>query len=349
MTYGLDDLNGPPGLVEPLKAAFARKTAPGGGWPSHFKVTTGANAVKHFVQEIVAANPGVTAMRDITPEVWGAWCGFALSSGHRRRVSTMRTLLLDVVGLLEPTVEAVRGRRPFTPHSDADERGFSDASWRVAESTITRIGGHAERVARYRAGEKTMDEGRVWIAGREWGFEELAAYLFRHGVLPGQLNGIRPEQLRGALKVPRNHAWKAALFPISGEIAALQFLFVLEGGYSPASLRDMRVGVFGTERHEDPAALAAEAAALRLGTTGAAETPQAKRELLHRIAEFVGRPARDWLTAHGRPTDALFVGYARKAGQFTTDWSPRAQFNAAKSWTSLTGIKVSLSSDSVSS
>ena len=184
-------------------------------------------------------------MRDITPEVWRAWCGFALSSGTRNRVSAMLTLLLDVVGLPEPTVEAVRGRRPFTPHSDADERGFSDASWRVAESTITRIGGNAERVARYRAGEKTMDEGRVRIAGRVWGFDELADYLIRHGVLPGQLTSIAQRQLRGVLKVPGNYAWKAALFPIAGEIAALQFLYVLSGGYSPVSLRDMKVGAFG--------------------------------------------------------------------------------------------------------
>ena len=230
VTYGLDDLDGPPGLVEPLKAAFERKTAPGGGWTSHISAAVRAYAVKRFVQEIMAANPGVTAMGDITPEVWRAWCGFARSSGNRNRVSPMRTLLLDVVGIPDSTVEAVRGRRPFTPHSDADERGFSDASRRVAEPTITRIGGNAERVARYRAGEKTMDEGRVRIAGRGWGFDELADYLFRHGVLPGKLKGTNLEQLRGALKVPRNHAWKAALFPIVGEIAALQFLFVLEGG-----------------------------------------------------------------------------------------------------------------------
>ena len=101
----------------------------------------------------------------------------------------------------------------------------------------------------------------------------------------------------------------------------------------------MKVGAFGAERHEDPEALADEATAIRLGTTGAAETLQAKREILHRIAEFVGRPARDWLTAHGRPTDALFVAYAREAGQFTTDWSKRERAMAALSWTRLTGIK----------
>ena len=338
MTHGLDDLNGPPGLVEPLKAAFARKTAPGGGWSGCTTADMGARAAKRFAEEIVMAHPRVTGMRDITPEVWRAWYGFALSSGNAY-VSNTRSLLMEVVGLPEPTVEAVRGRQLFTPHSDADERAFRDASWLVSELTITRIGGNAERVARYRAGENTMDEGRVRIKGRAWGFEGLADYLFRHGVLPGQLTSIAQEQLHGVLQVPRNHAWKAALFPIVGEIAALQFLFVLEAGYSPLSLQGLKVGAFGAECQEDPEALTAEAAAVRLGRPGAAEARQAMRQLLHRIAEFVGRPARDWLAARGRPTDALFVAYATGAGRFTTDWSKFNPAVAAASWVRLTGIK----------
>ena len=337
--YGLDDLDGPPGLVEPLKAAFARKTAPGGGWATHNTAAKGASAARRFTEEIMVAHPGVTAIGDITPEVWRAWHGFTLSSPNRYHVSLVRALLLKVVGLPDPTVEAVHGRQLFKPHSDADERAFRDASWLVAEPTITRIGGNAERVARYRAGEKTMDEVRVRIARRERSYDELLDYVFCHGGLPDRLWGELPEQLRGALKMPPGVQWKAALFPLPREIAALQFLFVLEGGYSPLSLRGMKVGAFGAERHEDPAALAAECAAIRLGTPGAAETLQAKRELLHRIAEFVGRPARDWLAAHGRPTDGLFVAYARGVGQFTTDWSATKQTVAARSWVRLTGIK----------
>ena len=339
MTHGLDDLDGPPGLVEPLKAAFERKTAPGGGWTAHSTVAQGANAVKRFVREIMAADPGVTAIGDITPEVWRAWYGFGLSSGNRLPISSMRALLLEVVGLPEPTVEAVRGRRRFMPHGEADERAFRDASWLVAEATITRIGGNGERVARYRAGEKTMDEGRARIKGREWGIEDLADYVFRHGVLPGRLTTIPQKQLYGLLQVPRKHEPKAALFPIVGEIAALQFLFVLEGGYSPLALRGMKVGAFGAERHEDPEALTAEAAAVRLGRPVAAKTRQAMRQLLHRIAEFVGRPARDWLAARGRPTDALFVAYASGVGRFTTDWSKFNPAVAAASWVRLTGIR----------
>ena len=64
------------------------------------------------------------------------------------------------------------------PHGEADEQAFRDASWLVAEATITRIGGNAERVARSRPGEKTMDEGRVRIKGREFGIEDLAHYVF---------------------------------------------------------------------------------------------------------------------------------------------------------------------------
>ena len=69
----------------------------------------GARAAKRFAEEISMAHPGVTGMRDITAEVWRGWHGFALSSGNRHHVSSMRALLLEVVGLPEPTVEAVRG------------------------------------------------------------------------------------------------------------------------------------------------------------------------------------------------------------------------------------------------
>ena len=165
---------------------------------------------------------------------------------------------------------------------------------------------------------------------------------FHHGVVPGSMSHIARRRLRGALKIPPRSRWKAALFPIAGEIAALQFLFVLEGGYNPPSLQGMKVGAFGAERHEDPAALAAEAAAIRLGTPGAAETLQAKRETLHRIAEFAGRPARDWLAARGHPTDALFVAYnhtsnSAPARQFTTNWSAPQRTFALISWSRLTG------------
>ena len=211
-------------------------------------------------------------------------------------------------------------------------------------SAITRIGGNAEGMARYRAGETLADDVRVRIAGREWGGDELLDYVFHHGALPGRLGSAAVEQLRSALKVPRGIPWAAAIFPIHGEIAALQFLFVLEGGYSPPALRGLKVGNFGAERREDTAALAAEAAAIRFGTPDAAETLQAKRETLHRIAEFIGRPARDWLAAHGDPTDALFVAYGRPirsasaASQFTTDWSLVKRKAAARSWTRLTGV-----------
>ena len=343
---GIDDLEGPPGVVEPLKAAFKRKTEPGGGWTAHRTAADGAGVASYFVQWIVAAHPGVTAMQDITVEVWQAWQAWRASSLSSRKsgVAFMRALLLEVEDLPEPTVEAVRGRRRFAPNSDADEQAFRDVSWRVAVSAITRIGGNAERMARYRAGETPADDVRVRIAGREWSGDELLDYVFHHGALPGRLGSAAVEQLRSALKVPRGIPWAAAIFPIQGESAALQFLFVLEGGYSPLALRGLKVGDFGTERREDTAALAAEAAAIRFGTPDAAETLQAKRETLHRIAEFIGRPARDWLAAHGDPTDALFVAYGRPirsasaASQFTTDWSQVNRQVAARSWTRLTGV-----------
>ena len=337
------DIDGPPGVVEPLKAAFERKTAPGGGWTGDSSTEVGASAARCFMNEVVAPNPGVTEIGDISAEMWRTWCGPVLSLG-KSYISFMRSLLLEVDGLPEPTVEAVRGRRRFTPYSDTEEQAFGDASRLLAESLITRIGGNAEKRARYLAGETPTDEVRVWIAGREWPSGEVLDYVFHHGVEPGSMSHIARRRLRGALKMPPRSRWKAALFPIAGEIAALQFLFVLEGGYNPPSLQGMKVGAFGAERHEDPAALAAEAAAIRLGTPGAAETLQAKRERLHRIAEFIGRPARDWLAARGHPTGALFVAYSHAsksapARQFTTNWSAPERAFAFKSWSSLTGIR----------
>ena len=56
MMRGLN-LDGPPGVVEPLKAAFERKTAPGGGWTGDSSTEAGASAVRRFMSENRGGEP----------------------------------------------------------------------------------------------------------------------------------------------------------------------------------------------------------------------------------------------------------------------------------------------------
>ena len=81
--------------VEALCAAFRRLTGPGGAWQAKDVALAGSGILRRLARDLRATNSGLTAIDDITNEIWERWRNAALmgSGGSRAAVDLAQSLL----------------------------------------------------------------------------------------------------------------------------------------------------------------------------------------------------------------------------------------------------------------
>ena len=130
-------IDAPDNLIEPIVAAFAPHAGIAGGWKSVNTVRVAANNTKRFVRDIVAANPGLEAIEDLTAEMWWEWTAPAQGKAPPDSVvKVVRFILRDIDALRGTTRRALYRRRPVEPEDtpspypgSTEEERASSCGW----------------------------------------------------------------------------------------------------------------------------------------------------------------------------------------------------------------------------
>ena len=336
----------PTELIQPVMDACVLKSNTGGDRESPTTTHARAAAARRFLRDIAKANPGLRSVADLTPSVLETWFqrgrdGFAPSTGD---IGLVRALLACVEGLPTPTRDLLRKRWPThrEPYSAQEQNEVVAASWGLIAPAVDRLHSNTEALDLYRSGNEPSDAPRARIRLDGWrSAGEVLDHIARFGEMPGAIrDGAR--ELRAFLGVPRSLV-KHALFLRTGEVLALQILLVAECGHAPETLHDLEVGSLGISAADSELAAFVDSTLLE-NPPDPRDSLQQRRTRVHRIAEFLTRPARETLAALGHPTDLLLIAGAR-----SRDWGPRtfpAGFIAplrgagpAADWQLLTGVE----------
>ena len=233
--FDFSAIEAPPGVVRSLAAAFAEKSGPAGTWNQMSTVQNGWEAVKRFLLFIAREHPSVTEVKDVTKDVWLAWCTKTASPGGRNTpAARMRSLLGEVNDLpaetrmvLRGTVEKNHMSRTTDAYQSGEVRRIVRAARRVLRAAEARIAANREALDVYLAGLERPDTVRVRLVGEEWSVGKVLDHLSRTGRTPS-FKGVparRSAPLREALGVgPSPRPYRTALFPTLHEVYAAMIL-----------------------------------------------------------------------------------------------------------------------------
>ena len=340
-------------VIKPIVAAFGRRASIGGGWNSVRTVKGHAISVRRFVREIVAANPELDAIKNLTAEMWWAWSEPADGDPPARGVvDFMRDLLRDLDDLPDTTRRALnrkpsrkqRSRRPPS-YSPELEKAIRVGSWDMIYRACVRIDQNLEARDAFRSGEEPADAARFTIGGARLTVGQWLDALSTNGAPPGDPAGQKTSgKLREALGLGPGEVFAQALFLTGLEVFALLALFVCEGGYNLSSLNDLKAGGFRADDGElDPELRMIEHDKPRRRSRRFSwEALIGRRVALQEVAEFLTDPAREALAALGHPTEKLFIACAKRgrsghgSRRFRTDW--RRTPAVASAWSERTGV-----------
>ena len=346
-TFDFADLEAPVELTRALVAGFARASGPGGRWRSVHTVNQAAKVLRRFAREVLAANPQLTTIAEVTPEVWWGWRSTVESrTSWPGQINLARALLHDVEGLPTTTRRAMNARAPkpmrtYGAYSRDEFRRGRSAAWRVVDAARSRIEANVEFLARYRAGETPADPELLISRKEAWTRGAWLDHLSRTGKAPpsGGIPAETGRQSRAVVGVAAGRSIKEALFLTGGEVFALMALFVCEGGYNGAVLSSMTVsGGRADDRNFDDPVHLVEMDKPRRGDDARffSNAFAGERATLWEMAVSLTQPARETLATLGHPTDSLFISVASSnrsahpTGLFRTDWSQR--HGATSAW-----------------
>ena len=342
----------PHGLLVPFVDLFRQETDLGGRWRSPATVTRRVSEAKRFLREIVAANPDVSAIEDLTPEMWWAWT-YPAQGGRppAKAVGSVMVMLKRIEGLSDATRSVVQRHHVELEESDEppyrfpEAGAFRDASQEHIDEVVRRIGPNHERLIRYRSGQEPPDSPKFLISGEWWSAGTYLHHLFCHGRAPSGAPPSTMKRLRAELGVPPKASLTSALFLTLVEVYSLLVLFVYAGGENLSVLDGMYARSFrADDRESDPPVLVVEYDKPRRGARRLSwETLIGYRASLREVAEFLTEPAREALAELGHPTNRLFIGFVARtrssdpARRFISDWGVRST-RGAVAWTERTGV-----------
>ena len=342
----------PHGLLVPFVDLFRRETALGGKWRSRLTVKVKVSEARRFLREITAVNPDLSAIGDLTPEMWWAWVHPEQGSGPADNVvASVIAMLKGIEGLTDTTRRVVQ--RHHVQRKESHEpayrvsvaRAFWDAAQEMNDETGRRIGPNRARLALYLSGQEPPDSPKYRIAGEWWSGGSYLNYVFRHGMAPSNTGRATNERLRAELRVAPGVPLTSALFLTRAEIYSLMMTFTYAGGENLSVLDGMEPGSFRADDLEsDPPILMVEYDKPRRGAGRLSwEALIGRHAGIREVAEFLTEPAREALAALGHPTNRLFIGFSPyirskdPARRFIADWSDISSRGPA-AWTKLTGV-----------
>ena len=340
-------------VIKPIVAVFGRRASIGGSWNSESTVKGHERSVKRFVREIVAANPDLDAIKNLTAEMWWAWSGPAHGDPPARSVvEVVRDLLRDLDDLSDTTRQALNYTRPQKrkkrrPPSYSPElaKTIRDASLEMIYAACVRIDQNLEARDAFRSGEEPANAAHFAIGGAWLTVGQWLDTLSTNGAPPGNPSDKKSlAKLREALGLGPDEIFGQALFLTGPEVFALLTLFVCEGGYNLTSLNDLKAGGFRVDDGElDPELRMIEHDKPRRGSRRFSwEALIGQRVTLQEVAEFLTDPARETLAALGHPTDELFIACVKRgrsahgSRRFRTDW--RTLKPDAVGWSERAGV-----------
>lgn len=351
--FNFSDTDAPLELTEALVGGFARLAGPGGEWGSVATVRNAASVLRRFAREVSAANPEVTTIGDVTPEVWWAWRSVVESNNRwPAQINQCRTLLRNTEGLPRTTQRAINAsapkpkKRTYDAYSKDEFRQIRSAARRTVAAATKRIVTNVEVLAQYRSGENQGEPELIRTRSRTWTRGEILDHLSLTGKAPdlGSPSGATSRQARVGLGVAGRYI-KEALFLTTAEVYALMILFVCEHGYNASVLGSMTVGGGRADNldSDDPVYLVdldkpRRGSGARFFTNAFTGTGAG----LWESAVLLTQPARDALTALGHPTDKLLISgtvgrSTHPTGVFKTEWPNRGN-HAADRWNRSTGV-----------
>ena len=342
----------PRGLLVPFVDLFRKETVLGGRWRSRATVKGYASEAKRFLREISVANPDLSEIEDLTPEMWWAWTQPEQGGGPPgNTVKRAMRLLQDIEGLPETTRQAVR--RHHVPRKKSRERGYSVSEARafwgalqeMMDEAVRRIGPNREKHARYLSGQEPPDSPKYWISGEWWTEGSYLDHVFRHSRAPSKMGPATRTRLRAALGIASGAPPTSALFPTTTEMFSLMLMFVYEGGENLSVLGGMEPGGFRADDFEsDPPILMVEYDKPRRGARRFSwETIIGRQASIREVAELLTETAREACAEIGHPTSLLFTTSSvpkrstDPAHWFITDWSGISGY-AGPAWSKLTGV-----------
>ena len=341
-TYDFGAIDAPEGVVKPLAAAFAKASGPASSWKQDSTVQSGWEAAKRFLLFIAGEHPDVSAVTDLTADIWADWRDFAdPPSGAGKYAYHVRTLLGGVAGLPARTRMAMNGplpkpaKRKTVAYTRSEVDRIVSAARRTLRAAETRIGANLQARDLWRAGMEPPDAARVrFKGGRVWSHGEVVDYLSRTARMPAGFKGLPAaciSVLREALGLdPAARSFRPALFPTVHETYAAMILLVHAKGLNGSVMARIRLGDIRSFPGLKPHQTIYSVAVTKPRRGNVPQPPEtfsgSSERLLRRILE-ISQPARDTLTELGYPEDRLLVAALERddsprhpSGMFATNW-----------------------------
>lgn len=236
-------------LRQSIARGFLKATSSGGRWRTSGSCKNGYTVAGNFLKFVERVYPEVVCIADVSPEVWLSW----REDLEKRvkwpgQINLLRVLLMDVQGVNEATLRALRTRapKPRTRSYNAYSREEFARIKRTYTSYIVeaeqRIASNLEILMDYWAGQEDPREPQHRAQWENWSKGQILDHLATTGELPESMrrsdhSSALKEKfgLSGLQRLPN------LLYPSPMEIMALVALMICERGYNSSVIFSMEV------------------------------------------------------------------------------------------------------------
>lgn len=325
-------------LRQSIARGFLKATSSGGRWRTSGSCKSGYTVAGNFLKFVERVYPEVVCIADVSPEVWLSW----REDLEKRvkwpgQINLLRVLLMDVQGVSEATLRALRTRAPkprarsYNAYSREEFARIKRTYTSYVVEAERRIASNLEILMDYWAGQEDPREPLHRAQWENWSKGQILDHLATTGGLP---ESMRRSDHSSALKekfgLARLQRLPNLLYPSPMEIMALVALMICERGYNSSVIFSMEVPtlISGLPTESNRPVYSAHLDKPRRGPARRYFTSNFvgnESRLMERVIRMT-QPARYTLEQLGYPTNQLFIALATQITRhpsevFLTDWS----------------------------